>query len=155
MKILHYLLLFCCCNHVYSIPSSVQYFLNLLPFYSTENLKTIPLSSELKGYLEGKIADQPESENVEKFDMADLKTSLGCSDWNKKCWSLKKIELEQILYKFYVNEECPCEKNVLRFLCLCLSTYKHKKEEERPLDLKIFKVINDENLRLNKIYTTM
>lgn len=155
MKILHSLLLFCCCNYVYSVPPSVQYFLNLLPFYSTENPETISLSSELKVYLEGKVVNQPKSENVEKFNMEDLRDFYYCNCWCEKCWNLEKIELEQILYKFYVNEVCPYEKNVLLFLRFCLSTYNHKKEEEYPLNLKILKVIHDENLRLNKIYTTM
>ena len=155
MKILHYLLLFCCCSHVYSAPYLIQRILSLLPFYNTENVESIPLSSELKIYLEDKIVDKTESEVVAMFNMSDLNELSYCNHWCEKCWKLQKIELEQVLYKFYANVECPYEKNMLRFLDFCLNTYEHEKEKEYPLDLKILSIIHKEHLYLNKIVVTM
>lgn len=155
MKILHYLLLFCCCSHVYSAPYLIQRILSLLPFYSTESVESIPLSSELKIYLEDKIVDKTESEVVAMFNMSDLNELSYCNYWCEKCWKLQKIELEQVLYKFYANLECPYEKNMLRFLDFCLNTYEHEKEKEYSLDLKILSIIHKEHLYLNKIVVTM
>ena len=155
MKILHYLLLFCCCSHVYSAPYLIQRILSLLPFYNTESVESIPLSSELKIYLEDKIVDKTESEVVATFNMSDLNELSYCNYWCEKCWKLQKIELEHVLYKFYANVECPYEKNMLRFLDFCLNTYEHEKEKEYPLDLKILSIIHKEHLYLNKIVATM
>lgn len=157
MKILQCLLLFCCCTHVYSAPSIIQYILKLFPCYNTENIEAVPvpLSSDLKIYLEGKIEGETESENIATFSISDLSDLSYCNHWCEKCWRLQKIELEQILYKFYTNEECAYEKNILRFLDFCLNTYEHKKEKEYSLELKILSTIRRERLLLNKVIATM
>ena len=155
MKILQCLLLFCCCTHVYSAPSVIQYILSLFSFYNTESIEVIPLSPELKIYLENKVAGKTESDDIATFSISDLLDLSYCNHWCEKCWSLQKIELEQILYKFYTNEECSYEKNILRFLDFCLNTYEHEKEKEYPLDLKILSLIHKEHLYLNKIVATM
>ena len=84
------------------------------------------------------------------FNMSDLNELSCCNYWYEKCWKLQKIELEQVLYKFYANLECPYKKNMLRFLDFCLNTYEHEKEKEYPLDLKILSIIHKEHLYLNK-----
>lgn len=157
MKLLCYFFLFCWCSHVYSIPPVIQYILKLFPFYNTESIEavSVPLSSELKIYLEGKIEGKTASESVATFSISDLTDLSYCNYWCEKCWRLQKVELEQILYKFYTNEECPCEKTILRFLNFCLNTYEHKKEKEYFPDLKILSIIHKERLLLNKVIATM
>jgi hypothetical protein len=126
----------------------------LFPSYNTESIEAIPLSSELKIYLEDKIVDKTESEVVATFNMSDLNELNCCNYWCEKCWKLQKIELEQVLYKFYANLECPYKKNMLRFLDFCLNTYEHEKEKEYPLDLNILSIIHKEHLYLNKSVAT-
>ena len=87
----------------------------MFPSYNTESIEAIPLSPELKIYLEDKIVNKTESEVVATFNMSDLNELSYCNYWCEKCWKLQKIELEQVLYKFYANVECSYKKNMLRF----------------------------------------
>ena len=150
-----YLSVFFYCTKIYAMPPIIQYLLDLFPIYKKENIGTIPLSSELEIYLEGKVASKTESASIAKFNISDLTDLSLCNHWCEMCWRFTKIELEQILYKFYTNKECPYEKNILRFLNFCLNTYEHEKEKEYPLDLKALSIIHKERFYLNKVIATM